>query len=139
MPVTASNMPRKKKVPLRKFMGLISTSFLQRESWNCRVDGLPRRAQERYAIEHFFLEFLQVQIDGRSYKQSDELRNNQAAHHHEPQWPPRRSVSTVTERDGKRPQQRCCSRHHDRPEAFQARVVNCLVVGNSLANPLFRA
>ena len=45
------------------------------------------RPEEGKVIQDFLLELFEVKIDGRSDEKGDELRHNQPADHHEPQWP----------------------------------------------------
>src|SRR5256885_2046376 len=54
-------------------------------------------APERHPIKNVFLKPFQPQIDDRSNEQGDELRKNQTADDHQPEWPARRTIRPETD------------------------------------------
>src|SRR5207253_3015116 len=82
------------------------------------------RPEEGKAIQYFFLEFFEVQVNRRGDEERHKLRNNQPANDHQAKRATRRSVGPVAKSNGKRSQQRRHRGHHDRTEAFHAGVVN---------------
>src|SRR5438309_341684 len=75
------------------------------------------RTEERGAVEYLLLKLFEVKIDYRRDVERDELRNHQAADNHQPERPPRRTIRSVTQRDGHCAKHRRQRGHQDRAKS----------------------
>ena len=80
--------------------------------------------EQESAIQHSFLELLEVQVDHWRDVEGDELRDHQPTHDDHPERPARGSVGPEADRNGSRADHRGEGRHQDGPEAIQTRIVN---------------
>src|SRR5262245_17019893 len=84
------------------------------------------RAEERSAVEDFFLELLEVEINHRGYEKSNELGDDQTTDDDQTQRLTRSAVGAEPESDRQGAKNRSEGRHQDRPEAVHAGIVNRL-------------
>src|SRR6266404_8245551 len=117
---------------VRCFIFLVSMDFLHCECWRSH----PVLTEEGEAVKHFFLELLQVQVNGRCDVECYQLRDDQAANHHQSKWPARCAISTVTERDWQSTEEGGHRGHQNRAETLQACVMDRLIVFNSVPDSL---
>ena len=79
-----------------------------------------------------------VRVDHGRQVERDELREEQASHHHQPQRLPRFAAGAVSDRDRHGAEHRGHRRHHDRPEADQAALIDGLLGRHAAALGLER-
>src|SRR5512135_784127 len=84
-------------------------------------------AEERSAVQDFFLKLFEIEINHRGDEQGDELGHNQAADDDQTERAARRAVGAEAERDRNCAEHRRERGHEDRPEPVHARVVDRLL------------